>query len=38
LLDAATRGRIYVSSRTSLPENGVLANEGESIYGHSNVS
>ena len=27
--------RIYVSSRTSSPKNGMLANEGVSIYGHS---
>jgi hypothetical protein len=30
---AAVRDRIYVSSRTSWPENGLLANEEESIYG-----
>jgi hypothetical protein len=30
--DAATTGRIYVSSRTSCQKNGMLANEEESIY------
>src|SRR5437868_1616147 len=34
-IDAAVRGRIYVSSRTSPPKNGVLANEEGSIYGRS---
>ena len=33
--DAVVRDRIYVSSRTSKPKNGVLANEEGSIYGHS---
>ena len=33
--DAVVRDRIYVSSRTSKPKNGMLANEEESIYGHS---
>jgi hypothetical protein len=31
--DAAARDRIYVSSRTYQPKNGLLANEVESIYG-----
>ena len=33
--DAAVRGRIYVSSRTSSPKNGVLATGEGSIYGRS---
>src|SRR5215471_3204113 len=36
--DAAVRGRIYVSSRTSPPKNGVLATEEGSIYGRSNIA
>src|SRR5271157_2294607 len=36
-IDAAVRGRIYVSNRTSPPKNGVLANEEGSIYGRSVV-
>jgi hypothetical protein len=32
---SAIRGRIYVSSRTSSPESGVLASGEGSIYGHS---
>src|SRR5215472_2451663 len=35
--DAAVRGRIYVSSRTSPPKNGVLATEEGSIYGRSGL-
>src|SRR5215470_13550919 len=37
-IDAAVRGRIYVSSRTSTPLNGVLATEEGSIYGRSLTS
>jgi hypothetical protein len=33
--NAAVRDRIYVSIRTHKPENGILANEEESIYRHS---
>jgi len=36
--DAAVRGRIYVSSRTSSPKNGVLATGEGSIYGRSSLS
>jgi hypothetical protein len=34
-MDAAVRDRIYVSSRTPQPKNGLFANEEESIYGHA---
>src|SRR5260370_37844629 len=36
--DAVVRDRIYVSSRTSTPKNGVLANEEGSIYGPPSIS
>jgi len=34
---ANLRGRIYVCSRTMSARYRLLANEGESIYGHSHV-
>ena len=34
-IDAVVRDRIYVSSRTQKPKNGVFANGVESIYGLS---
>ena len=34
-IDVSIRGRIYVRSRASLPDNGVLANEEDSVYGPS---
>lgn len=36
-MDVAVRDRIYVSSRTLQPKIGLFANEGESIYGHSDA-